>query len=386
MSTSETGERDKGADNLGTAHSQICNNSDRNKIEDAGSSRVRFSLDSVGSGALRRNDRTGKEVCDYQWNPASERYEIISLAATEHSQGVDASRRESRIGPPEVTSRAENWVANFEGTATESIRDSNYGKRGNYVPLFKWDLKFSGNGLLNANQFIERVEELAGTRRVPETELFEGILELLSGEALLWYRVHKGEMRTWEEFKKGLKTEFLPLAYEEALWREIRSRKQGPGERINTYIHCMLSLIGRLKEKVSEERKLELVLQNLSPDFSLDIRVARPKSLSELYALAREVERGMTCTEDYKSSKPVSFKTAVEKDCAYDQRRGRGDVHEISAVRTVKCFNCEGAHFDRDCREPRRLKCYGCGKLGVTRADCDCSGNRETSSKNARRN
>ena len=48
------------------------------------------------------------------------------------------------------------------------------GNRNNYVPLYKWGLTFIGSGLLNANQILERVEELAGTCRVPREELFFG--------------------------------------------------------------------------------------------------------------------------------------------------------------------------------------------------------------------
>jgi len=220
---------------------------------------------------------------------------------------------------------------------------------------------------------LERVEELAHTRQVSERELFEGILELLSGDALLWFRIHRNSMRNWDEFKSELKAEYLPLAYEEALWREIRNRKQGPGEKISTYIHGMLSLIGRLRENVSEERRLELVLQNLSPEFALHFRMARPRTIQDLHVLGRELERGVTCIEDYRVSKPVSYKNAVEKDCIYDQRKARADFHEVKSSR-LECYNCGGRdHLYRNCPEPIRLKCFDCGKKGVTRKDCGCN-------------
>ena len=82
----------------------------------------------------------------------------------------------------------------------------------------------------------------------------------------------------------------------------------------------------------------------------------------------------MNCIDDYKVSKPVTFRNAVEKDCVFDQRRGRAEIREVSVPIKVECFNCRGNHFLRDCKEPRQLKCYGCGKLGVTRKDCCGSG------------
>lgn len=268
-----------------------------------------------------------------------------------------------------------------EGGFNHGDRVFNSGHRGNYVPLSKWDLTFSGAGVLNANQFLERVEELAETRRVSQAELFEGVLELLSGEALRWFRVHKNNIHSWDHFKRELRSEFLPIAYEEALWKEIRNRKQGQGERVSAFLHCMLSLIGRLREEVSEARKLELVMQNLAPEVALHVRMARPRSLEDLLVIGRELERGLNCIEDYKGSKPLTFKNAVEKDCVFDQGRSR-NFHETRRE-PVECFNCRGDHFVRDCPEPRSLKCYGCGKPGVTKRDCDC-GNRNWS-KNERR-
>ena len=225
-------------------------------------------------------------------------------------------------------------------------------------------------------KFLERVEELAETRRVDDRELFLVILELLSGEALIWFRVHKHHIRSWEEFKSELKLEFLPASYEDALWREIRNRKQGQGERISSFIHCMLSLISRLREPISEDRQLELILQNVSPEYILYFRASRPRSVEELRVIGRELERGVSCIEEYRGSRPLTFKNALEKDLVFDPRRGRAEVNELTepgGAKIIRCYNCGGDHYVRNCKEPRVLKCYGCGKSGVIRSDCeDC--------------
>lgn len=350
--------------------------------------RVRF------EGSSNTAGENSRELEGARTNELGRRSTVFSQAV-DWANSMRRSNAQVETDFSQSTSR-ENSRQNFASGDHSDLRSQGYGdsersrlgergydggRRTNYVPLYKWDLSFSGSGVLNANQFLERVEELAETRRVSKGELFEGILELLSGDALLWYRVRKSHMRNWDEFKRELKAEFLPLAYEEALWKEIRNRKQGSGEKISSYIHCMLSLIGRLRENVTESRKLELILQNLSPDFALHFRVARPRSVDELHLLGRELERGMNCIEDYRGSKPLTFKNAVEKDCVFDQRKSRAEFHEI---RIIECFNCGGDHFLRNCTEPRKLKCFDCGKPGVTRRECGCGGKKIT--KNDQRN
>ena len=105
----------------------------------------------------------------------------------------------------------------------------------------------------------------------------------------------------------------MPSSYEDSLWRELRNRKQGQGEKISTYVHCMLSLMNRLKESISEERKVEFILQNMSPEYVLHFRASRPRSVEELRVIGRELERGMSCIEEYKGSRQLTFKNAVKK-------------------------------------------------------------------------
>ena len=86
-----------------------------------------------------------------------------------------------------------------------------------FVPISKWGITFSGHGTPNANQFLERVEELAETRGASPQDLFRGALEFLTGEALNWFRVHRRSLWDWDHFKEELKAQFLPPDFEEVL-------------------------------------------------------------------------------------------------------------------------------------------------------------------------
>jgi len=86
------------------------------------------------------------------------------------------------------------------------------------------------------------------------------------------------------------------------------------------------------------------------------------------------LERGVTCIEEYKGTRPLTYRNALEKGLVYDPRKGKSEISEIreSGKGNFECFNCGGNHFLRECPEPRVLKCYGCGKKGVIRPECDC--------------
>ena len=113
----------------------------------------------------------------------------------------------------------------------------------------------------------------------------------------------------------------------------------------------------------------------MSPEYLLYFRASRPRSLDELRLIGRELERVVTCIEEYNGARPLTYRNALEKDLVYDPGRGKSEIGEIreSGKRKIECFNCGGDHFLRDCSEPWILKCYGCGKVGVIRPECDCS-------------
>jgi len=138
----------------------------------------------------------------------------------------------------------------------------------------------------------------------------------------------------------------------------------------------MLSLIGRLREPIFKERKLDLtgLLQNVSSQYILYSRASRPRSVDEIRIIGRELEREVTCIEEYKGSRPLAFRNTLEMDLVYDPRKSMADVYEVQESESAKIrwFNCGKTHYLEDCAEPTVSEYYGCGKHGVIRPECDC--------------
>jgi hypothetical protein len=114
------------------------------------------------------------------------------------------------------------------------------------VPVYKWGLKFSGQGDSSVNAFLQRVDELMTARHVDQNEVFLSALDLFEGNALKWYRNNRTSVSNWEELKRGLRSEFQPLNYNEKLFREIRRRTQGHDEGVGIYLDNMKGLFSRL--------------------------------------------------------------------------------------------------------------------------------------------
>ena len=85
---------------------------------------------------------------------------------------------------------------------------------------------------------------------------------------------------------------------------------------------------------------MEFILQNMSPEYVLHFRASRPRSVEELRVIGRELERGMSCLEEYKGSRQLTLKNAVEKDFIYDPKRGRAEFHEVQRKPNprVRCY------------------------------------------------
>jgi len=89
----------------------------------------------------------------------------------------------------------------------------------------KWGCHFDGRDPLS---FLERVTELQKQYRYDDEIMVAGIPELLRGKALAWYRNFQEEWRTFDDFSRALRRQYLPRRYQTRLALEIQDRRQRP--------------------------------------------------------------------------------------------------------------------------------------------------------------
>jgi hypothetical protein len=244
--------------------------------------------------------------------------------------------------------------------------------------LNKWNVKFNGRG--NPHSFLERVEELASAYGMSTSKLFSSAVCLFVDEGLTWYRGIKSQVTTWEELHDLLINEFQAVDYEYRLLGEIRSRTQGKEEPVHIYFSVMSCLFSRLKKKLSEEEKLEILMHNIRPNFMQQLSLVNISSVNELKAVLRRFEDAKQMADLFHEPSRL----ILNPEFSYKNPPLRS-VFSVTPADTKRfCERCKSdGHSLNNCKADKRIKCFECGLIGYTKRSCPkCSGKMPVGSKN----
>lgn len=246
------------------------------------------------------------------------------------------------------------------------------------IPVFKWGLKFSGDGPTSAATFMAKVESMRKARGMSEMELFRSCSDLLEGRARIWFDARQDTFANWSEFKARFLKVFLPVNYQDDLEAEIKNRKQGPSESVELYVASMMELFARLPDPFDDAKKLRTICRNLRLSLQQSLTLSPVNDLETLIEVCGRLEenelRMGVARLPYSGARRL-----LEPELSGNRFRGPDITprsREVAAVETfgdagAKCYNCsQTGHLHRDCREPRRIFCYGCGTSGIKSYQC----------------
>lgn len=137
-------------------------------------------------------------------------------------------------------------------------------------PIYKWNVKFSGDSKESVYSFLERVSELSLARNVSERELFHSALDLFSGKALQWYRSNRTRFSDFYELSTLLISHYGPPDYKIRLYNDILNRTQDQTETFIDYFACMNSMFRR-HGSVPADAQLDIIIRNLSPFYTMNL-------------------------------------------------------------------------------------------------------------------
>lgn len=230
------------------------------------------------------------------------------------------------------------------------------------VPVYKWGIKkFSGKEPLIP--FLELIESLRISRNCSEADLFSSASDLFEKEAWTWWYTNclKNRYSNWNQLVDGLKSTFLHSNYDSVLLDEIKSRKQAHGEPVSIFISSMEALFNRLNKGLAEPEIVNIVRNNLLPDFVRALVLHDIKTIPELSTLCKKVEDALC----------LNIRSSIPREKKY--------YPSVSEIRdtVVICWNCDKPnHKYSQCTRKKNLFCYGCGRKGVTKFSCNsCSKN-----------
>lgn len=302
------------------------------------------------------------------------------------SFGVPSVRPESR-NDSDSESGDERDNGKGKGKDKGRDKDKNKGRNSKFskqpsVSFHKWGLQFSGEGRPSVNSFLTDVEDKASTYNISFNTLLQGVVEFLEGTARTWYRINKGEIGSWEEFKILLRREFLPLDYYDNLAEEIRNRRQGSDELIGPFVSNMLGLYSRLEDVVPEEEVLKQIVKNLHPYYTERLALTEVLSIRTLKDLGKKLEVSRHRVESYENPSRAKPKPLEPEFACKSTQRNKAVVNEVRAENpsaptagrkfSFKCHNCASPdHKFMDCPKPRTRKfCHACGRKDVTVVTC----------------
>lgn len=267
------------------------------------------------------------------------------------------------------------------GNIVNVERESNLGVR--QVLLSKWNVTFNGRSSLQA--FLIRIEELAEAHRVTKEELFHSIVQVLQGEALLFYRNVKSSISSWTELVSLFKSEFQPIDWERRLLWEIQGRLQGKEERVGTYLNIMQHMFDRMEENLLEDRRLEIVMTNLSPFYIEKLAMYDVTSFAQLQELCKKIEiarfrcenRGYS-NKGTESMVPDLAVLSTPRNLDREKRVNTmaqgscGKADQSRLIAKIRCPKCEGEHPPAMCKKYVGIHCFNCKRQGVLSTVCSC--------------
>ena len=240
--------------------------------------------------------------------------------------------------------------------------------REKWVPVYKWNVKFSGDKHgMGVCDFIEKIDDLRAARGTSEQEVYQAAVELFDGIALTWFRSARERCKTWKQVCAELKIVFVDHEFEDNLREKIRKRIQGRDEPFDLYVATIEELCNRLEKKMDQEEKLKLVLKNMNNYLQDKLGMLPLENLETVRELARKAEtiraRMKSRATEWKKLESVELQRKAED---IPKRK------EEQTTSKVKCWKCgELGHYATTCKKPKEtISCFGCGMNGVKKSEC----------------
>ncbi|KAJ8973783.1 hypothetical protein NQ317_006507 [Molorchus minor] len=251
------------------------------------------------------------------------------------------------------------------------------------VPVRDWGLKFTGRkGQMSFSTFIERVEEMRKSRGLSRALLFRD-----AGDAYVWYNMVKDWATDWDSLIELMREQFQSEHFDRDLFEEIKRRSQGPNENIGLYIASMKGLFSKLKQPVSDETQLEIILERVDPYYQPFLAFEKIISITQLLSACRKLDLKREIAKSY-TPPPAKNKSLIPELAYASTSSGlesvgtRRDIATTSrdssssdtrrpensgSISSRSCWNCGGTdHISTRCSRPQKPHVNGDERPYVT--------------------
>lgn len=240
------------------------------------------------------------------------------------------------------------------------------------VLVYKWPIKFDGTG--SVNSFLQRVDELRVARKCTKEGLFEAASDLFEDVALEWFRAQfrRSRFDSWNSLVSALKSDFLPLDYDDELWRQIEKRTQSEDEPIVIYLSIMENLFECLSEKPSEQKKLRTLMTKVLPCYHSHLVLQEITTVDSLVKICRKLEESENSKRCF-NPPPQKQTSALETGSSHSPSSSNNTSFNFQRVKNTEFFTKDVPTTSRrvnNCRQVSVLHCWKCNRIGHKKSEC----------------
>lgn len=246
-------------------------------------------------------------------------------------------------------------------------------------------LKYDGKSCVR--NFIQRITEIQASRNVSDTQMFSLASEIFLGNALNWFRSVKDTFTEWKVLLSSLKETFDEPGCDFRLIQQIYSHKQKEDESFTDFMSTMASFFSKLSKPMSEENKLDILLNNIKPCYTPTLATfTKIESLETLRTICKNFDDIHTrlsnkpsCSNSSDNSKQFFKKSfSLDKGINVTSNSNRVNLSPVSSQ--IFKTNTHVVNFCRKCRSREhninncplkdKIFCFRCGTLGVKTPQC----------------
>ena len=300
------------------------------------------------------------ENCEFSNEILLEKIRLLQEAATE--QNVS---REQDI---ENTTQA-------NGHANNSGPDESLTK---FLAEFKSELPFFyGNPETeDAFDFIESITLLCKERNFTEEQILKYVLpRCLRNQARDWWNFKREAINSFLEFKKLFLQEYFSINYEEELKQMLQNSFQNRAESMGTFIRRVSKIYDRLENKVSEQEKVNFVLQRVNPEYRAFLFDKTFSSLREMETVSLQIQKHLLDNVLYAQGLGDRQRTTNPLAALQGAKEKEQVVKPLPSSLDSAFFRRSGSsksQFDKPAeRTPSKtIVCYTCSKIGHYSSQC----------------
>lgn len=184
----------------------------------------------------------------------------------------------------------------FERNISVSSCDDTYTLRSKTIPIYNWDVKFSGEVSLVSPQdmpideFLYLIKVKKDAQRISDEDLLWQISSLLTHSAYTWYYAYYNTFTNWQSFVEAIRRRFVSNFHYQDTLDMISSRPQRDDEPTMAYMNRMVLLFRSVLLDFKETLMIHLIIRNMRPEVQTRIKVWGPRTLFELEGIISRME------------------------------------------------------------------------------------------------